>query len=173
MYRRLMNIRDATVGDAGAIATVRVLSWQEAYRGLMPQDALDSLSIERNTQGWAQAIEASTDVTGVIVSEDDDAVISGFCSFGPGRGGDTHEGEIYALYVLPERWRSGLGRALQAEATDRLRGFGFTEAFLWVLSTNEPARAFYDRSGWIHDGGEMTSEAFGFEAHEVRYRRSL
>ena len=168
-----MSIRDATLDDARGIATVRVRSWQAAYRGLMPQDALDSLSIDRNTEGWKQAIQADVDVAGVIVNSGEDGVITGFCSFGPGRGGDADEGEVYAMYVLPERWRGGIGRALLAEATDRLRSYGFTDAFLWVLSTNEVGRSFYEGMGWVHDGGEMTSEAFGFSAHEVRYRRPL
>ena len=41
-------IRRAAVGDATALARVRVLSWQAAYRGMMPDRYLDALDIDEN-----------------------------------------------------------------------------------------------------------------------------
>jgi len=39
-------IRPATPEDARAIAEVHVASWRYAYRGLLPDDVLDRLSVE-------------------------------------------------------------------------------------------------------------------------------
>ena len=64
-----MTIRDAVAGDARGIATVRVRSWQAAYRGLMPQDALDGMSIDRNTENWGLAIAAVPANAGLVVWE--------------------------------------------------------------------------------------------------------
>ena len=47
-----MVVRLATLADAEAIARVHVLTWQTAYRGLVPDDFLDALAIDRRTETW-------------------------------------------------------------------------------------------------------------------------
>lgn len=51
-----MLIRPATVDDAHDLAVVHVRSWQQAYRGLMPQAVLDRLSIAEREAGWARLL---------------------------------------------------------------------------------------------------------------------
>jgi len=41
--------------DLEAIAKVHVLSWQHAYRQLLPQEFLASLSIEQRRTMWAKS----------------------------------------------------------------------------------------------------------------------
>ena len=69
----------------------------------------------------------------------------GLVAFSPGR--------LNALYVVPERWSTGVGSRLHDEAVARLRPLG-PEARLWVLEANTRARAFYERRGWRLDGRE-------------------
>jgi hypothetical protein len=52
-------VRPARPGDAEAIATVHVRSWQAAYPGIVPQPVLDRLSIERRAASWRLAVEGS------------------------------------------------------------------------------------------------------------------
>ncbi|MEJ6553652.1 hypothetical protein PQI51_01275 [Microbacterium esteraromaticum] len=51
-----MLIRPASVDDAHDLAVVHVRSWQQAYRGLMPQAVLDGLSIAEREAGWARLL---------------------------------------------------------------------------------------------------------------------
>ena len=44
-----VTVRDATVDDARAIAEVHVASWRWAYRGQLPDDLLDGLSVDDPT----------------------------------------------------------------------------------------------------------------------------
>jgi GNAT superfamily N-acetyltransferase len=82
-------------------------------------------------------------------------------------------GEVEALYVLPGRWRSGIGSALLSVAERRLVDRGFTEAALWVLAENQRGRRFYEATGWRPDGGVKTLEIGGRPLDEVRYRKRL
>jgi hypothetical protein len=50
-------IRRATINDARAIAEVHVKSWQVAYRGLLPEDFLQNLSVERREEQWRRALQ--------------------------------------------------------------------------------------------------------------------
>jgi GNAT superfamily N-acetyltransferase len=96
----------------------------------------------------------------------------GFVSCGPPRDDDVAPltAEIFALYVIPGAWRSGVGRALMATAVDHLRARGAETLTLWVLEANARARAFYEAEGWQPDGASQPLDMGGFSVIEVRYR---
>jgi ribosomal protein S18 acetylase RimI-like enzyme len=162
-------VREAREGDARPVAEVHVASWRAAYRGLLPDELLASLSVEERTERWQEWLRGGV---GMIVLERDEAVM-GFAAFGPARDGDADVGEVYAIYLDPREWGRGSGRALMDAAVARLRESGFDEAVLWVLETNERARRFYGAGGWRTDGATKVDIRRGFELPEVRYRREL
>lgn len=170
-----VTVRAAERGDAESIAVVHVRAWQDAYRGLMPQDYLDNQSVERRREGW-ERILAETDWprTGAFVAENSDGII-GFAHACPSRDDDASEavGEVSGVYVLATAWGTGAGRALMTAAVSTLRDARFREATLWVLDTNTRARRFYEAAGWAVDGAELLEESRGFPVREVRYRRPL
>jgi GNAT superfamily N-acetyltransferase len=82
-------------------------------------------------------------------------------------------GELYAIYVLPEAWRRGVGRAWHGAAAHVLHGRGCREARLWVLRDNPRAREFYLSMGWTRDGAEKLHSFGSSELPIVRYRRLI
>ncbi|MGH2551618.1 MAG: GNAT family N-acetyltransferase, partial [Thermomicrobiales bacterium] len=137
----MIEIRKAEPADAAAIARIHVLVWQSAYRGLMPDDLLASLSIEQRTERWQSTIPNSRVGTSVAIV--DDALV-GFASAGMNRSeeGDA-VGELYTIYVLQECAGSGVGTRLIAAAEQWMVDHGFSDSLLWVLASNANARAFY------------------------------
>jgi ribosomal protein S18 acetylase RimI-like enzyme len=95
----------------------------------------------------------------------------GFVSIGPSRD-EEGIGELYAIYVDPDEWSRGAGRALIARAERRLAE-EYTEATLWVLEDNPRARRFYEAAGWQTDGARQTVVRLGVSPPEVRYRKRL
>lgn len=170
-------IRLATPDDAPAIARVHIRSWQQAYRGQLPDSFLEALdaSLERRTTNWAAQIEASERSRQQVLVAERDGALLGFAACGPAQGTppDLQLGEVYSIYLDPNEWSRGYGRPLLQAATDRLRRAGFTEAILWVLDTNQRARRFYDRAGWKPDGQTKKDERGPVVLNEVRYRVSL
>ena len=169
-------IRDAVPGDGRGIAEVHVASWLGAYRGLLPDEALDALDAEARAQVWEERLaEPPFERYRVLVL--DEGEVRGFASLGPSRDPDAGEdvGELYALYLEPGRWGHGLGRALHGAAVKALAEAGFAEATLWVLDSNERARRFYERSGWWLDGAERRDRIGPLRTlvGEVRYRLGL
>jgi len=51
-----MPIRAARFEDAQQIAEVHVASWQVAYRGILSDSLLDSLSVEAWTEQWQERL---------------------------------------------------------------------------------------------------------------------
>ncbi len=98
----------------------------------------------------------------------------GFSSLGTARPGDDPQlGELFTIYVDPDDWGSGIGRALMTATLDRLRDEGFVEAVLWVLEDNPRTRRFYERAGWSADGATVEQDWLGSSVREVRYRITL
>jgi GNAT superfamily N-acetyltransferase len=79
--------------------------------------------------------------------------------------------ELYALYVHPDWWSTGTGRALMDRVLTEVRAEGYPRIILWVLRDNRRARRFYERVGFQRKGAEHPS--FFAEVPEVRYRRDL
>jgi ribosomal protein S18 acetylase RimI-like enzyme len=200
-----VTLRDARRGDELAVAGVHVRSWQEAYRGLMPAEFLDTLE-PRDRAGTYEfeggegapttvVAVAPVDVVGEVGDGDDPSLtnsgevrsgsspspverapegsgepVVGFVTFGPSRDRDTvGMGEIYALYVDPGRYESGVGRMLMAHARRRLKGQGFEAAVLWVLQGNERAASFYESEGWAADGAVREEEPYGITSNVRRF----
>ncbi|MDP9144925.1 MAG: GNAT family N-acetyltransferase [Actinomycetota bacterium] len=161
-------IRSAETRDAADLARVHVTSWQAAYKGLVNQDFLDSLDIEARTVWWERALgrEANLVSVGEI-----DGTIEGFCL--AGASGDEGWGEVFALYVTPGHWGTGLGRDLLAAGEGALHGAGHARALLWVLDGNARARAFYQRRGWAIGKPIRIENIGGTDLTEVRYEKSL
>jgi ribosomal protein S18 acetylase RimI-like enzyme len=138
-------VRPAELDDAGEIARVHVATWRSAYRGLLPDDFLASLSEEHYTERWRRVIgEGSSRV--FVVAEPNG--IAGFASGGRERAGEVgFAGELYALYVLEGSQRRGHGRELVRAVAGALRELRLTDMIVWVLRDNNPARAFYERLG--------------------------
>lgn len=167
-------VRTAVGADAPFIARVHVRSWQVGYRGIMPDEVLDAISLEQREERWRQILSGEEGPGFTVVADVDDLGVQGFGSGLPkGRDDDAGErtGEVTALYVEPSRWRCGLGRQLLAEVLDRLRRKGCQEATVWVLAENHGARRFYASVGFAPDGAEGRHDTSG--QTKVRLAASL
>lgn len=172
-----ITVRAATIDDADAITEAQTAAWQMAYRGIMPDRYLDDLSKEKAAFAQRQRVHIASpnDARNFsLVAEYEGAVVA-WLAAGPSRDDDRHdaEGEVQAIYVHPDYWRSGAGGALMAAALELLAAGGFTEAVLWVFEENRRARNFYRRFGWRPDGATDIFERGGVQAIEIRYRRPL
>ena len=104
---------------------VHCTSWKEAYRGIICDQYLDSMTVEATT-ARARRFPENT-----LVAKDRERVI-GFAVYGESRDEDlANAGEIEALYVLSEYYGCGAGFRLMNEAVTKLREYD--TIFLWVL----------------------------------------
>jgi len=169
-------IREARSEDARRIAEIHVRAWQEAYRGLMPDDFLAGLSVDARAERWRETL-ARGDRT-VIVAEDG-GIVTGWAIGGESRDGDAppRTAEVYAINIDPGAWRRGAGRLLMQDASARFRSAGYDRVTLWVLERNEAARRFYSTLGFTADaadaGGRKAGDFGGRELIELRYAARL
>lgn len=169
-----VTVREAAPADLRDVALVRALSWQAAYVGLVPDEVLESLTEPDRLERWAASAEAWTHGR-TLVAEADDRIV-GFSMFGGARGtdgvqtGSPGRGEVYAIYLLPQRWRTGIGRALMHATLDELVESGYHHVMLWVLESNDRATEFYEHCGFAASGQRHVPRDF---LPEVQFTRRL
>jgi len=137
-------VRPARLEDAKAIARIEVETWRSTYAGMLPDRVLLNMSERRQTASWASFLRHRPE--DVWVAEAGKTVI-GFGNCGTQRDNTIRfAGEIYTLYVTPDRQGQGLGRGLLLALFQRLVDTGHATALVWVVRAN-PARYFYERLG--------------------------
>ena len=164
-----IQIRPAIPEDAASIARVHVDSWRSTYAGIVPTEYLDGLSYRNRESRWKDLLTADRPETSHFVAETEDGDVVGFANAGPEREGDRiYRGELYAIYILEEYQRIGLGRRLFSSVTRRLLADGFNSMLLWVLEDNRPAIRFYE-SLEGEQVGRQTITIGGVDLIEVSY----
>lgn len=167
-----MLLRLAAPADAMAVARVHVRSWQAAYRGLMPDAYLDQLRPEDRAARYDFATTDPAQPRTILL--EDGGAIRGFATTMPSRDPDTaNHGELCALYLDPNDWGRGYGRALMAEVRRHFTSCGFPAAILWLLEGNVRADRFYRADGWQPDGARRSETMWGITVNELRYRCAL
>ena len=167
-----IQIREATPTDAPGIARVHVDAWRSSYAGVVPEEILSGLSYSERETLWDDILTSPDTDRRCFVAETrdaQDAKIVGFAS--AGQESDDHEGyegEIYAIYLLEDFQRIGLGRRLFQSAAKRLLDDGIKSMLLWVFEENHRARRFYESLG-----GELVARKDvtigGAEVVEIAY----
>jgi ribosomal protein S18 acetylase RimI-like enzyme len=157
-------IREAAVGDAAALAGLKIAIWREAYREILPQELLDGLDPVREQEGWGEAIRRRPESWQIWVAEAGGQAI-GYCR----AGRELHQSEIYALYVDPQ-WRGRrLGRRLLTVAAEWLMPADPLPLTVWASSGNLAAQGFYRRLGG-QPSGERQVPYSGHILREAGFR---
>lgn len=168
-----MIYRSAKPEDAEAIAHVHIAGWRFAYRGILTDALLAALDTERRAEYWyRQLIDSGVDVL-VAVEKD---TICGFYACGAPR--DPNEAptswELRSIYVLPDRHKRGIGKALFDLALHASRRRGASIMTLWVAERNTSARSFYNSRGMRSDGSAQThAVSDGAVLQRVKYTLQL
>jgi ribosomal protein S18 acetylase RimI-like enzyme len=167
----VIEVRDAVIDDADAVATAHIDGWKVGYRGIVPDEYLDAEEFASSRRDrwrswtWQTAVPESRMFVVTIRGH-----VLGFGQAGPEHAdrtlprattetsvedGETDSrGEIYGFYVHPTAWGSGAAPALMSRCEEFLRDEGFPSAVLWVLRDNPRALSFYEKAGWHFTGEE-------------------
>jgi len=156
-------VRPAEPADAEAIVQLTAAGWRAAYRSMVPEPMIEQLPMAawRHDVGTGLRSPVADAFTDVAIA---DGEIAGYCYVAaPGR--EEPEGsrvaELVAIYVDPERWRHGVGRALAESAASKAARLGYEGMKLWTFEPNAPAQAFYLALGWRPDGARQPHPASG------------
>lgn len=171
-----MIVRAGVVADAPGIAAVHVHAWQAAYRGILSDELLDGLSIEQRAEQWRRILGDDPELGRCTTVAEQDGEVLGFAHTGPSRDDDADSaaiGELNAIYVRPDAFGTGVGRALMDAALAWFAAGGYSAATLWVVDANARAIRFYERAGWRPDGSRKQETIRAEPVTELRYRAGV
>lgn len=154
-----MNIRTAQAGDEQNIADVIIDTWRIAYRGIVPDIFLDSLTTEKHKELFRKNIENKTETIFVLVNHNNQIV--GVVSGGVDRLG-IYDCELVAIYVLPDHQKKGYGKLLFEKLIEEYKKNSFKSMIIWTFKDNKD-RKFYEILG-----GTLSEEkSYTFSGSEV------
>ncbi|WP_409301103.1 GNAT family N-acetyltransferase [Peribacillus sp. SCS-155] len=140
-----MLIRRAMQGDEAAIAKVYVNSWKTTYQNIIPETYLNGLEAGLYSNIWSFILNEEKTI--VYVAENAEGEIVGFASGGNEQTEDPHyTGEVYAIYILQNYQRKGIGKSLIKRLLKELRSQGYVNLIIWALKDNHN-RSFYESFG--------------------------
>jgi GNAT superfamily N-acetyltransferase len=128
-------IRAARLDEGDALAEIQRRASVAALGHIFPPEKYP-YPIEAIRLRWRDALDEGR--TPILYEEDGEML--GVALTGP----EWLDG----LYVVRERWGSGVALALHDAALDGLRADGSERCHLWVLEENRRARRFYEKLGW-------------------------
>ena len=166
-------IKPASLRDAKAVAELHVAAWRHAYADLLAPEDLAALSVDKRLAVWREAIEYAEPQ--VLLATAADGKLAGFVAFDRSRDPKTKPttGELYALYVAPDRLGQGAGLALWDAARDACEDEGFTEVTAWVYARNDRALTFFDAAGFKRELKTLRTTPVGStRLEELRLRFS-
>lgn len=145
-------IRNATRDDIGIVVDIQVSGWQTAYKGIVDDEYLNSMSKEEKIKKR----EEDFDSCGFIVAEINGKVV-GFCRYIDSNENNKEvediDCELLALYVDYRMKNKGIGRRLFTYVTDEFKRKNKKKMILWCFKDNESAKGFY-----VKMGGKLSNE---------------
>ena len=145
-----LNIRWGKPEDAGALARLRARSWRNAYTGILPHKALQTIITRFDVDYWRRLLGPANHI--LVMTFDGQPI--GYASIGANvlsRYRDDFapwRGEITELYLDPDYQGLGFGSQLFQAAREHLKILGYAPGLLvWALADNEIACRFYQRRG--------------------------
>lgn len=155
-----MTLRIARATDRPAIAALQCASWQDTYRGVLPDSFLDhDLPAHLDAQ-WA-ATRFDGDERTLVWEEQ--GMLLGFASLIP-----KAEPYLYNIHASPGHRGQGIGARLMAGAAAWAQTHG-TTLYLHALAGNHGARRFYARLGGT-EGPGFDETLFGQPVHTIPIR---
>lgn len=147
----MLEIRAPELRDVPALAYVHITAWEHTYRGVLPDDVLDSQTLDWRREQWYARLQDPRSKVHHRVAVRDRMVVA-FIAWILEPGPVT---EIQALYIRPDHIGTGVGKALMFAAFEEVAKT-HRAARLWVLVDNRNAQGFYEKHGWQPEEQEKT-----------------
>ena len=134
-----ITIRKAEKEDVRQIAEILVEDWKTAYRGIIDDAFLDSMSVDQRYE-----IEIKRYQKYVVASDGNEILGYAWLEM---TGDEAADCEIIALYVRYAKRKNGIGKLLLQYAVKSFKESGKKRMIIWCLKENYESRRFYEKVG--------------------------
>ena len=150
-------VRKAEKEDVMQIAEILVEDWQKAYRGIIDDDFLESMSVNQRYEIEVKRYQK------YVVAVDGNEILG--YAWLQNTEDDTADCEIVALYVRYSYRNNGIGKLLLQHAVRHFREIGKKIMIIWCLKDNDESRRFYEKTGGKE--GQVSSHPWGGKEYKI------
>ena len=168
-----IQVRFATLKDAPDVAQLHLIAAMTLYEDQVPMAHWVATPMPKRGSYWKEAIEYGEPQVMVAVLDDE---IVGLVGYDRSRDPKTPNttGEIWAIYIDPDRLGQGIGLALWDAAREGLVDEGCTDVTVWLPLRNEGTLRFFDLAGFKREMNTARTVPMGeARVEEVRLKRKL
>ncbi|MEM9547980.1 MAG: GNAT family N-acetyltransferase [Bacteroidota bacterium] len=139
----MINIRKGTEEDMIAVSQLLIQTWQNSYKGFIPESFLSQLNLESQIKRHVKYFQNG--VTYLIAESDCNLI--GFASYGMNRIDKVDSPkELYTIYVNYESQGNGIGKALLNKIIQDVKTD--TKSISVLVYKENPYRSFYTKNGF-------------------------
>ena len=165
-------IREGKLSDADQITAIKVDSWKETYKNLIPKEALNKITYEKEKEKYINKFNNRR----IVVYEENNEIL-GYSFFGKRQNVnkekmEDYTSEIYALYIKNDFKRKGVGTKLINHICDTLKKENNEKVLLWCLKDNQNAIDFYKKNGFEYLNNKK-EELNGVNIEELSFGKKL
>ena len=156
-------IRKALSEDACSLADCDISCWQSAYKGIVPDEFLEKMLIEKDqrVEKYRKALSDPGDCEYYCAMYAETMI--GFFII------HKSDGDIWAIYLIEKFWGKGYGKDMMKFAVNELKRIGHKKILIWVFEDNHRARRFYEKYGFSFDGTKKENDRYGKPLVQFRY----
>ena len=141
-----MIIRNANIIDIEKIANLYVTNWKNTYSELLPQDFLDSLTVNSAIYKWSNYLNSENNKLFVAYEKDE---FLGFVS-SKVDDEDAHWWYLDSLHVSPEFQSKGIGKSLILKTAEFALENSYDTMTISILRGNDKAEKIYQYLGAVY-----------------------
>lgn len=139
------NIMKSEVKDSNEIARLIKSGWNSAYRGIISDEYLTNMNVEKISKSWTEGIEKNKN--NIFVYKENNQIL-GIIRFGKAENLNLKNvGEVFVLYVKVQEKRKGIGTKLLEFAKNKFIEDGYDKMIIWCLKGNKQGANFYKKHG--------------------------
>lgn len=138
-------IRNATKEDISKIVDIKVSGWKNAYTGIISEDILNNMSVEKETFSYTNKYSLNDVFVAVLNNE-----IVGFCrvyDYDTPQYDSDIDCEVREIYIRPDIKGKGIGSKLFKYVLDYFKSKNKYKLYLGVFEDNYKSRKFYEKMG--------------------------
>lgn len=140
---KMIEIREANYNDINDIVNIKISGWKAAYKGILDDEFLESMSYEENYQNFKKEISDKDSLKKNFVILLDNKVI-GYSKVSL-LTNEEFDCQIYAIYIDPNLKNKGYGTMLLDYIKNYFKNLGCKKMILWCIDDNIEGKRFYTR----------------------------
>ena len=164
--KNMVNIRTSVLEDISTISGVLASSWKSAYRGIVHDEYLDSLSDNH----WIDFLNTGMNnetVFSMVLEQGKSMIGAAILSE------ERKEVHLISFYLIPEKIGHGFGHLFYNGVETELKRRGFAKCVLGVLQDNHRAIRFYETHGFFDTNRRIIAKLGECEYACKIYEKSL